>query len=139
MSLVSSRSARLVAAVVLAACSAHRPARSRPARAEHAAHAERAPRSDLTQARMVEEGYHSVYDAIDALRHVWLFPRGADSFTNPGQVVVYFDEGRLGGIEALRGISPRAVAYVRHYSAVDASARWGVGHTQGVIYLASEP
>ena len=131
------RLARLAAAVttaaaVFAACAGRRAGPARSAR-------ERGPRNEISQAQMLEKGYHSVYDAVEALRNNWLRPRGVDSFSNPGQVLVYFDEGRLGGVESLRGISPQAVTYVRHYDAVSASARWGVGHTQGVIYLSSVP
>ena len=120
------------AAAVLAACAGRRAGPARGAR-------ERVPRNEISQAQMLEKGYHSVYDAVEALRNTWLRPRGVDSFRTPGRVLVYFDEGRLGGIEALRDISPQVVTYVRYYDAVSASARWGVGHTQGVIYLSSVP
>ncbi len=94
------------------------------------------PSRDLTRTQMVDAGYTSLYAAIEALRHHWLLTHGVDSFANPGQVVVYVDEMRAGGVDVLRAIPPAAVAYVRRYSAVESQSRWGVGHTQGVIFVA---
>ena len=91
----------------------------------------------LTQAQMLEGQYTYVYDAIEAMRANWLVVRGTDSFSTPSQIWVYYDTTKLGGIETLRSVRVNEVVYVRHYNGIDATTRWGVGHSAGVIYLSS--
>jgi hypothetical protein len=96
-------------------------------------------RSVLTEEQLRESGYANLYDAVDALRPRWLRPRGRDSFSNPTQVIVYSDGIRLGGVEELRGFGTLQVLWVRYYDGFEASARWGLGHGQGVILISSQP
>ena len=91
----------------------------------------------LTQAEMRDHNFNNVYDAIAALRANWLTLRGTDSFLTPSEILVYFDQTRLGGISELRGITVNSIAWTRHYSGVDATTRWGIGHGAGVIFLSS--
>ena len=91
----------------------------------------------LTQAQMREGHFTNVYDAVAALRSQWLTVRGTDSFGDTSQVWVYFDQTRLGGVDELRNVTVNSVAWARHYNGVDATMRWGVGHSAGVIYLSS--
>lgn len=102
----------------------------------------RAPRGDrnlLTQEQLLATHQTNLYDIVEALRSNWLRTHGVDSFAAPTPVWVYFDDARLGGIESLRAVSPHAVTYVRYYDGVAATARWGVGHGQGVIFISSYP
>jgi len=91
----------------------------------------------LTQEEMLANHFTNLHDAISALRANWLVVRGTDSFVRPSQVMVYFDLTRLGGVSELRGVTVNTVMWARHYSAVDATMRWGVGHGAGVILLSS--
>lgn len=91
----------------------------------------------LTRAEMLQEHFTNVYDAVVALRSAWLTVRGTDSFTQPSQVWVYFDGTRLGGVDEMRSVIVSAVASVRHYNGADATMRWGVGHSAGVIQILS--
>jgi hypothetical protein len=34
-------------------------------------------------------------------------------------------------------VTVNSVAWVRHYNGVDATMRWGVGHSAGVIFISS--
>ena len=86
---------------------------------------------------MIREHFTNVYDAVAALRSGWLTVRGTDSFQQTSQVWVYFDSNRLGGVEEMRAVTVNSVASVRHYSGVDATTRWGVGHSAGVIQILS--
>jgi hypothetical protein len=95
--------------------------------------------SVLTEEQLRESGYANLYDAVDALRPRWLRPRGPDSFSSPTQVVVYSDGVRLGGVEELRGFGTLQILWVRYYDGLEASARWGLGHGQGVIHISSRP
>lgn len=116
----------LLAAATLAACAG-------PRRTNGAA--PRGGRGELTRGQIMERGYTNLYDAVQALRGQWLVTRGVDSFASPTQVVVYFGNTRLGGIEALRSITPASVATVRRFDGTTASARWWLGHGQGVIQV----
>lgn len=93
----------------------------------------------LTQAQMVEHNFATVYDAIEALHSNWLQTRGADSFRTPSQVRVYQDVTLLGGVDVLRSVPVAAVMSVRYFNGVAATARWGLGHGQGVILLETVP
>ena len=107
--------------------------------AAHSAH-DRAPPADrnlLTQEDLREYGFATVFDAIEALRSHWLRERGPDSFSTPGHVQVYLDDSRLGGVEALRTLPLTNVLYIRHVNGVDAAARWGLDHGQGVILVST--
>ena len=91
----------------------------------------------LTQEQIFN--YADAYQAVQALRSRWLNARGPDSFESPTEVLVYRDDVQLGGVSTLRTISPKEIAYVRYYDGIAASARWGIGHGAGVIYVSSSP
>jgi endo-1,4-beta-xylanase len=101
--------------------------------------APRRDRTTLTQEDFTEGHFRSAYDAVEALRATWLHPRGPDSFQRPSRVWVYIDNVRLGDVETLRGIHPSMILSIRHFDANAATARWGVGHGAGVIYLTTFP
>jgi hypothetical protein len=96
-------------------------------------------RSLITRAELLANHFNNAYDAVSSLRSNWLQPRGTDSFHTPSQVWVYYDGVKLGGVESLSAIPVRPLNYIRHYNGVDATARWGVGHSAGVIYVATLP
>lgn len=99
----------------------------------------RTDRSILTQEQIAAQHYNSVYDAVEALRSNWLRTRGTDSFQNPSEVRVYLDNTLLGGTDKLREIAAKDVTFIRYFDGVAATARWGVGHAAGVIYLSTHP
>jgi hypothetical protein len=105
--------------------------------------APRAPRAAardrnlITAEEMRDRNYINAYDAIAAMRPNWLTARGADSFNNPTQVRVYFDTADMGSVSALRSFAPTSFSYVRYYSGTEATARWGPGHGEGVIFISS--
>ena len=97
-------------------------------------------RSDmLVEEQIRGNSYSTIYDAIVALRPNWLRTRGVDSFSSPSQVQVYVDNMRLGGIQNLQQIPSVAVYYAQWYDALEASARWGLGHGSGAIYVSTTP
>ncbi|NJD11644.1 MAG: hypothetical protein FIB01_14825 [Gemmatimonadetes bacterium] len=97
-----------------------------------------APNLDYLSQQQMQEGHFTyVYEAIEAMRANWLVVRGTDSFSTPSQIWVYYDANRLGGVETLRSVRVNDVAYIRHYNGIDATTRWGVGHSAGVIYVSS--
>jgi hypothetical protein len=97
-------------------------------------------RSDLLVEEQIRaNSYATVYDAIVALRPNWLRTRGQDSFNAPSQIQVYIDNVRVGGIPNLQAISAISAYYVQWYDGIEASARWGLGHGSGAIYVSTTP
>jgi hypothetical protein len=83
--------------------------------------------------------FSTVYDAVAALRPNWLRTRGPDSFRSPSQIQVYVDNMRFGGVADLRQIPTLSAYYVQWYDGLEASARWGLGHGAGAIYVSTSP
>src|SRR5262245_36490989 len=87
----------------------------------------------ITREQLRQNNFTNAYDAVAALHANWLQKRGADSFLTPGEILVYFDETRLGGIETLRSVTSSSIVFIRFFDGVAATNRWGVGHSNGVI------
>ena len=85
------------------------------------------------------QSFASVYDAVVALRPNWLRTRGPDSFRSPTEVQVYIDNMRVGGVSNLRQISTLSTYYIQWFNGLEASARWGLGHGSGAIYVSTTP
>ena len=93
--------------------------------------------SVITQEQIAENHFTTAYQAVESLRSNWLQAKGPDSFTKPSQVRVYMDNSFVGGVETLREITTRTVAYIKHYDGIAATGRWGLDHGAGVIYVSS--
>ena len=119
----------LVVISLCSACGARQGAGGAPKR--------RLDRAVITREQMLAGNYSSVYDAVAALRSVWLRPRGPDSFMIPSVVWVYVDGARLGGVETLRSMQPRLINTVRFYDGPTATGRWGVDNSAGVIHIST--
>jgi hypothetical protein len=99
----------------------------------------RGDRNTITKEQLTKNHYSTVYDAVEALRGNWLQTRGTDSFQSPSQVKVYLDNTMFGGVESMRNISANTISFVRYFDGVSATARWGLDHGAGVIYVSSRP
>ncbi|HXY18360.1 MAG TPA: hypothetical protein VEH83_00015 [Gemmatimonadales bacterium] len=122
--------ARVAALVVLvAACAPRAPSRQEPMPS----------RDVLTSDDINGHGFSTVLEALQALRPHWLVARGTDSFHTPTDVRVFLDSNEIGGVDALGLVQLASIVYIRHYDGVAATARWGIGHGQGVIYIATHP
>jgi hypothetical protein len=97
----------------------------------------RLDRTVITRDEMLKGNYTSLYDAVAALRSMWLQPRGPDSFTNPSIVWVYVDGARVGDVSVLKEMQPRLVNSVRFYDGPSATTRWGVDNGSGVIHVST--
>ena len=89
----------------------------------------------ISEEELAKSNARNGLQAVEMLRPDWLRSRGTTSIreTTSAQVVVYVNEQRLGGPEALEGIAVSAIKSLRHMSASEATNRWGTGHTGGVI------
>src|SRR5574341_1578416 len=92
----------LVAAAILMAGWACGGGRAQPGPAQ--------PRTDremLTTEELNQRSFYSAYEAVDALRPLWLSRPGLGS-----EVQVYVDENRMGGVAALRSVRILSVAFI---------------------------
>jgi hypothetical protein len=129
----------LATALSLAACSASPPPDTdgpQPSRAKSDGPVDRAV---LTQTQIGAHQFNTAYDAIEALRSNWLKTRGTDSFQSPSQVRVYLDNISLGDTATLRTIAITNIAYIRYFDGIAATARWGLDHGAGVIFVSTRP
>ncbi len=94
----------------------------------------------LTREQMAPSHFHSALEAVQALRGNWLVPPTNTVFSRYGSAVsVYLDNVRLGGPSELQGIPLNAVVYIRYFDAMEATTRWGLDHSEGVIYVSTHP
>ncbi len=92
----------------------------------------------ITEEQLLDARFESVYDAVRLLKAQWLIERNLDDLTSTNPtMVVYLDDARMGGLEALRDIQAKTAAYVRYIDGPRAMARWGRGHERGVILVAT--
>ncbi|MGH7616968.1 MAG: hypothetical protein ACREPM_07050 [Gemmatimonadaceae bacterium] len=96
-------------------------------------------RTVLTPAQFGLHQFNTAFDAIEALRSNWLKTRGTDSFQSPSQVRVYLDNISLGDTATLRTIPLTNIVYIRYFDGIQATARWGLDHGVGVIYVSTRP
>ena len=89
----------------------------------------------LSSEQMVAVNAPTAYEAVQRLRPEWLSTRGPAALTNldPDVVSVYLGGNHIGGPEALRNLRPDDVKELRYFEAAEAGARFGMGHSRGVI------
>jgi len=95
----------------------------------------RVDRTRLTRAELDRFEYANAYDAVFALRRIWLNERPQDRYNSTTPLFVYLDEMRMGGTDALRDIETSRIQEIRYYDGIQAYAKWGLGHDRGVIQV----
>jgi hypothetical protein len=73
------------------------------------------------------------FELVRSVRPSWLQRRGQQSLYVDGDVVVYLDNVRIGGPEALRTVQLGSVERIEFLDAASATQRWGTGHAHGAI------
>lgn len=93
--------------------------------------------TQLTRSELTTTNAGNLYDAIAKLRPQWLSSRGATSVTDasPTGADVYMNGTFLGKADYLRDIRLQDVSSVTYWDAGQASARFGMGHSRGVIEI----
>lgn len=89
----------------------------------------------LLREEILSTQFTNLFDVVRTLRGNWLRVRTADSFGRSSQVQVYLDMQRLSGVEELRALAPTNVLSIRFLDPVQASARWGMDHGAGAIFI----
>lgn len=112
---------------------------------------QRTSRDLLTLAQLKELRVENAYDAVEAVRSIWLRERGPTSFTKSGATVsradsltgtvplVYLDRVKLGTVEEMKRVPMRNVFSIQHFNGIEATSRYGVGHSAGVILITTMP
>jgi hypothetical protein len=98
--------------------------------------------TEMDQAR--REGMRDLYEVVERVRPRWLRVRTDPSFNLQTLVVVYQNESKLGGVDALRGYPLTSVNSLRYLDAAQAGllpgAGGGVGaHLEGAIVINTAP
>ncbi|MBM3906509.1 MAG: hypothetical protein FJ363_00380 [Gemmatimonadetes bacterium] len=95
--------------------------------------------SSLITRQQIQEGqFTNAYDAVKTLRGSWLNTVRPESFRYPAVIQVYLDGVRIGDPSSLSTVQTLPIQYIRYYSAQDASARWGIDHGAGAIYVSTK-
>lgn len=75
----------------------------------------------------------NAYEVVRRLRATWLRPPGVTSFRQGTVIPVYLNNIRVGTVEYLEAVPVDRIGELRHFSATEATSRWGTGHTGGAI------
>lgn len=79
-------------------------------------------RNEISQEEMVRSGATNLYDVVQRLRPQWLTGTSASNFSGGGQaIVVYQNNTQLGGLDALRQLSPGYAETMRFLDGSEAS------------------
>lgn len=99
----------------------------------------------ITAGELAESGAVNLYQAIQVLRPQWLRARPRTSMGSSGSrsggassvdaTVVYLDQSKYGGLAALQQLTTGGVQELRFYDGVEATNRFGSGHTAGAIVV----
>lgn len=84
-----------------------------------------------------EVGGLSAYEIVERYRPQWLRKRGESSILAADEIAVYLDNNRsrLGPPSALRQLPAMDIASIRHLSAAEAQAEYGLNNVQGAIVV----
>ncbi|HEX7090816.1 MAG TPA: hypothetical protein VF192_11820 [Longimicrobiales bacterium] len=97
-------------------------------------------RDVVTAAELAGVAASTAYEALQQLRPEYLRGRGVLSLETPTTAlpVVYLDDIRAGGLEALHSIRVADIYEIRFYRAADATTRYGTGHPGGAIVVTTQ-
>ena len=80
----------------------------------------------------------NAYELVRTLHPMWLRKRGSNSIRYDGDIVVYLNEVRLGGPEALRQLETMSITSIRYYDPGAANFKFGSGHQHGAIQVSTQ-
>ena len=85
----------------------------------------------------MNSGERTLFGAIERLRPRWLRVRSVASIRGAAPIIVYHDNVRIGYIDVLQNLRIEGIQEVRFVNATDATTRWGMGVSSGVIEVIS--
>lgn len=80
----------------------------------------------------------NAYELVRVLHPMWLRKRGSNSMQYDGDIVVYLNETRLGGPEALRQVETISITSIRYFDPGAAHYKFGSGHHHGAIQVSTQ-
>jgi hypothetical protein len=94
-------------------------------------------RSVIERGDIEDNPASNAWDLVQSVRPEWLRVREEVGIGRTNDIVVYLDNARLGGREALRSVPVASVQYLRRFDPVAANLRWGAGHAYGAILIST--
>ncbi|HET8655476.1 MAG TPA: hypothetical protein VFL93_08155 [Longimicrobiaceae bacterium] len=99
----------------------------------------RGPSNEITYAQIQTSKYTDAYSIVQAMHSNWMRTRGPQTLNGQDPVVlVYIDNQLFGGVDALRYVQLSNVQFIHYYDGNEATARWGLDHGAGVIYVSTD-
>lgn len=95
-------------------------------------------RNVLTAEAFENRSERNLYDLLARIRPNWLRPQGANLVTGTSPVVVYINNVRFGGVDALVDITLDRVEQVRFVDGTDAATRYGLNTDGGVLEVTTK-
>jgi hypothetical protein len=77
--------------------------------------------NELTIHQIRESGARDALEAVQRLRPLWLKTRNPTTINAPNTILVYENDTRLGGIDALRGYPIDAIAGLKYMTGAEAT------------------
>jgi hypothetical protein len=93
--------------------------------------------NELTGEEIRASNYLNLYDAVEALRPLWLQTRSRGTTRQPAEVQVYLDNLHQGNTETLRRMSVTGIKELRYLDATSARIRYPRVQLAGVIVVVS--
>lgn len=94
---------------------------------------------DLSREEIFRDGEAdpTAYELVQRLRPNWLRARGQFSLGSPESAypLVYMNDVLFGSLMTLHQIPPSQIERMEYIRSIDATIRWGTGHTAGVINI----
>ena len=88
----------------------------------------------ITQQELEDSHQPNLFDAVRALRPMWLRQMTATvQSSQDSGITIFIDNQRVGGLDVLRDMSPTSATALRYYSASEAQSHFGLGNLHGVI------
>lgn len=94
------------------------------------------PRNVILEEEIRRSPGHNLYDIVRTLRPEWL--RTSPTVLRPGaegEIIVYLERTRMGGLSTLRSLQPGDVVLIRYYGPSEAMGEFGPGHLHGAIQI----
>jgi hypothetical protein len=95
-------------------------------------------RNALAEDEISQRHDANAYELVRALRPGWLRGSRGASGINPDPVTVFRDGMPMGSLDALRDIPLESVKEMHFYDAMEATQRWGTGHSAGAIVVVTK-
>jgi len=87
----------------------------------------------ITREEILETGAANLWEVVDRLRPRWLQVINDPGFGGGAEVLVYRDNVQMGGIDALRNLSPEIAVELRWLDEMEATSRYSRAMSSGRI------